>query len=167
MFEGISQLAPGSVARFAGGRFETWRYWDLDLGVEPRTDLSAGDAEMDLGELLESAVRLRLRADVPVAAYLSGGLDSSLLSAIAQSQLGGTLSTYSVSFADRSFDERGFQLEVARALATDHRSIQVSSREIGEHLFLSTRTVDTHLARVYRKLGIAGRADLAAALDPD
>src|SRR5437867_2808447 len=134
MFEGISQLAPGSVARFADGRLETRRYWDLDLGVEPRADLSEDEAEAELGELLESAVRLRLRADVPVAAYLSGGLDSSLLSAIAQSQLGGTLSTYSVAFADRSFDERGYQQEVARALATDHRSVQITSRAIGELL---------------------------------
>ena len=134
MFEGISQLAPGSVARFADGRLETWRYWDVDLGVEPRTDLTAGDAEDDLGDLLESAVRLRLRADVPVGAYLSGGLDSSLLSAIAQSQLGGTLSTYSVAFADRDFDERTYQQEVAGALATRHRSVLVTSREIGELL---------------------------------
>ena len=134
MFEGISQLAPGSIARFADGRLETRRYWDLDLGVEPRADLSEDAAEAELGELLESAVRLRLRADVPVAAYLSGGLDSSLLSAIAQSQLGGTLSTYSVAFADRSFDERGYQQEVARALATDHRSVQITSRAIGELL---------------------------------
>src|SRR5437879_6798575 len=73
-FEGVSQLAPGSVARWSDGRLETWRYWDPDLGVEPRAQLDAADAEAELGALLEDAVRLRLRADVPVAAYLSGGL---------------------------------------------------------------------------------------------
>ena len=134
LFDGISQLPPGSVACYAEGRLEIRRYWDVDLGVDPRTGLSAEAAEEELGHLLESAVRLRLRADVPVAAYLSGGIDSSVLSAISQTQLGGRLSTYSVAFADRSFDERGYQQEVARALATDHRSVTVTSREIGELL---------------------------------
>jgi len=71
---------------------------------------------------------------VPVAAYLSGGLDSSLLCGIAQSQLGGTLATYSVAFADRDFDERTYQDEVARALATRHRSAIVTSAAIGDLL---------------------------------
>jgi asparagine synthase (glutamine-hydrolysing) len=133
-FEGISQLAPGSVARFANGRLETWRYWDPDLGVEPRKDLDAARAQEELGALLEDAVRLRLRADVPVAAYLSGGLDSSLLCSIAQSQLGGTLATFSVRFDDPAFDESRFQDEMARRLATRHSALLLRGPEIGELL---------------------------------
>lgn len=134
MFDGVSQLAAGSVARCSAETFETWRYWEPDLGVEPRAGLDPATAEEELGALLESAVRLRLRADVPVAAYLSGGLDSSVLSAIAQAQLGGTLTTFSVGFSDRSFDESSFQDDVARRLATSHHSVLVSDREIGELL---------------------------------
>jgi asparagine synthase (glutamine-hydrolysing) len=100
-----------------------------------------------LGALLEDAVRLRLRADVPVAAYLSGGLDSSLLCSIAQSQLGGTLSTFSVGFADSSFDERAFQDQVAGRLATRHRSVLVSCREIGELLPAVARHAEQILLR--------------------
>ena len=134
IFAGISQLPPGCVARWDSGRLSVTRYWDVDLGVDPRADLSEASAAQELGEILESAVRLRLRADVPVAAYLSGGLDSSLLCGIAQSQLGGTLATYSVAFADRDFDERTYQDEVARALATRHRSAIVTSAAIGDLL---------------------------------
>jgi len=146
-FEGISQLPPASVGRWWKGRLETWRYWDLDLGVEPRAELDAARAQEELGALLEDAVRLRLRADVPVAAFLSGGLDSSLLCGIAQSQLGGTLRTFSVAFADPSFDERAFQDEVATRLATRHRSVVVSSREIGELLPAVARHAEQVLLR--------------------
>jgi len=147
VFEGVSQLAPGSVARWSDGRLETWRYWDPDFGVEPRAEVDAARAEEELGALLVDAVRLRLRADVPVAAYLSGGLDSSLLCSIAQSQLGGTLNTFSVGFADPGFDERAFQDEVARRLATRHRSILVSSRDIGELLPAVVRQAEQVLLR--------------------
>jgi len=146
-FEGVSQLAPGSVGRWSSGRFESWRYWDADLGVEPRAGLQAARAEEELGALLEDAVRLRLRADVPVAAYLSGGLDSSLLSAIAQSQLGGTLATFSVGFDDRNFDERAFQGEMAGRLATRHHSVLIGSREIGELLPAVVRHAEQILVR--------------------
>src|SRR5207244_11629713 len=77
-FEGVSQLAPGSVARWSDGRLETWRYWDPDLGVEPRAQLDAADAQAELAALPDDAVRLRLRADVPVAPCLSRGPASSL-----------------------------------------------------------------------------------------
>jgi asparagine synthase (glutamine-hydrolysing) len=88
----------------------------------------------EVGELLEDAVRLRLRADVPVAAYLSGGLDSSVVCAIAQRQLGGTLSTFSVRFPQGAYDERQYQDDVASQLGTRHVSAEVAEREIGELL---------------------------------
>ena len=75
-----------------------------------------------------------LRADVPVAAYLSGGLDSSIVCAIAQRALGGTLSTFSVRFPQGAYDERPYQDEVASRLATRHVAAEVGEREIGELL---------------------------------
>jgi len=146
-FDGIAQLAPGSVARWASGRLDSWRYWDVDLGSEARSECDASRAEEELGAVLEDAVRLRLRADVPVAAYLSGGLDSSLLCAIAQSQLGGTLMTFSIGFDDPGFDERGFQDEMARRLATRHRSVLITGREIGEALPEVVRQAEQILLR--------------------
>jgi len=136
--EGVCALPAGSVARFADGRLEVKRWWDLDLD-DARVEPCAGPmdervAVERVGEVLEDAVRLRLRADVPVAAYLSGGLDSSILCAIAQRQLGGTLSTFSIAFADPRFDERRFQEEVAGALATHHHAITATGELSGELL---------------------------------
>jgi asparagine synthase (glutamine-hydrolysing) len=135
------------VARWSNGRLETRRYWDPDLGVTPRAGLEVAAAEEELGALLEDAVRLRLRADVPVAAYLSGGLDSSLLCGIAQSQLGGSLTTFSVGFAEGNFDERAFQDDVAGRLATRHHSVLVTSREIGALLPAVVRQAEQILLR--------------------
>jgi asparagine synthase (glutamine-hydrolysing) len=132
-FGGVQALPPATVARLADGRLETWRYWELDLG-DPDPELAGPRAAEALGTLLTDAVRLRLRADVPVAAYLSGGLDSSLVCALAQEELGGTLSTFSVSFDDARFDERCYQEEVAAALRTHHRAVLMEDSEIGELL---------------------------------
>jgi asparagine synthase (glutamine-hydrolysing) len=129
-FEGVSLLPPAHVARWRDGALTLQRYWDLDFGVTP----DAADAPRlleELGEVLDRAVRLRLRADVPVAAYLSGGLDSSLLCALAQRQLGGTLRTFSVGFAHARFDERTHQATVAEQLRTEHRVVEMRDGDIG------------------------------------
>ena len=133
MFEGVRALPPGSVARLAGGgALEVERYWQFDCDDE-RVDPSMTEARAldELEGLLEDAIRLRLRADVPVAAYLSGGLDSSLLCALAQRQLGGTLQTFSIAFEKAQYDERAFQASVADALGTTHRSVLMADGDIG------------------------------------
>jgi asparagine synthase (glutamine-hydrolysing) len=131
--EGVCALPPATVARFSEGRLELRRWWALDLG-QPPEPFSEDEAVERVGALLEDAVRLRLRADVPVAAYLSGGIDSSVICAIAQRQLGGTLSTFSVGFEDRAYDERPFQEEVATALRTRHHVVVATSEAVGELL---------------------------------
>jgi asparagine synthase (glutamine-hydrolysing) len=134
-FAGIRQIPPGTVARYRDGKLTIERYWTLPLGddaVDWRLD--EGAALEALGTVLEDAVRLRLRADVPVASYLSGGIDSSLISAIAQKQLGGTLHTFSVAFEDPRYDESKFQHQVADDLHTQHKSIRIGDRDIGDLL---------------------------------
>ncbi len=101
----------------------------------------------ELEALLEDAIRLRLRADVPVAAYLSGGLDSSLLCALAQRQLGGTLQTFSVAFEKARYDERAFQTSVADALGTKHRSVLMTDGDIGALLPSVIEHAETVLLR--------------------
>ena len=130
---GVQQLEPGHVARVEGGRVtQRRRYWELDLSDE-RVDrsLTFASAMEQVDAVLNDALSLRLRADVPVAAYLSGGLDSSLLCALAQQKLGGTLQTFSVAFEQARFDERTFQQEVAQALGTEHHVTQVGDADIG------------------------------------
>ena len=83
-------------------------------------------------ELLRDSVRLRLRADVPVGAYLSGGLDSSLITALAQQETDDELRTFSVAFRDPRYDERAHQEEVARAIGTRHHVVEIGPADIAD-----------------------------------
>ena len=135
-FAGVKALPAGHVASLERGKDLSLRcYWSPDLSDE-RVDRGMTEARAveEVAALLEDAVRLRLRADVPVAAYLSGGIDSSLICALAQKQLAGTLQTFSVTFAHQRYDERAFQKEVAEALSTEHHSVHVADDDIGELL---------------------------------
>jgi asparagine synthase (glutamine-hydrolysing) len=86
----------------------------------------------ELEDLLIDAAQIRLRADVPVGAYLSGGLDSSLITALVQHHTHNRLETFSISFEDPAFDESPYQLRMAEYLGTHHHICRVSHRQIGE-----------------------------------
>jgi asparagine synthase (glutamine-hydrolysing) len=136
-FEGVHALPPATVARFKDGELRRETYWTLDLSDEACADSPESltpELQDEVEALLVDAVRLRLRADVPVAAYLSGGLDSSLICGITQEELGGTLRTFSVAFANTSYDEREYQQEVTAALATAHKMVEVDEANIGSLL---------------------------------
>jgi asparagine synthase (glutamine-hydrolysing) len=123
-FLGVSQLPPGGVLVWERGEIVSNRRW-----WEPRYGAS-GEPEADLEELLRDSVRLRLRADVPVGAYLSGGLDSSLITALAQQETDHNLRTFSVAFADPRYDERAHQEEVAEAIGTRHHVLEIGPADI-------------------------------------
>jgi asparagine synthase (glutamine-hydrolysing) len=140
-FAGVRQLGAGGVLVWEDGSIVgERRWWTPALG-------STGEPAGDLAELLRDSVRLRLRADVPVGAYLSGGLDSSLLSALAQERVAGSLRTFSVTFKDARYDERSEQLRVAEALGTAHHVVEVGSAEIAEAFPDAIRHAETPLIR--------------------
>ncbi|MDQ3850001.1 MAG: asparagine synthase (glutamine-hydrolyzing), partial [Actinomycetota bacterium] len=123
-FRGVHQLRPGHVLVWEEGRIVEHRaWWQPDYA--PR-----GTAPPPLEALLRDSVRLRLRADVPVGTYLSGGLDSSLVTALAQEASDHRLRSFSVAFRDRRYDERIHQELVATTLGTLHHVVEVGSAEI-------------------------------------
>ena len=131
-FMGISELPPAHyVIVGPRGMGPATRWWDIDF--TPDVESSEDELIDQVEELLVDAVRLRLRADVPVATYLSGGLDSSAIAAIAAGQLSeDTLFAFGVGFSDERFDESDSQNEIARQLGTVfHRTI-VDAAAIGE-----------------------------------
>ena len=87
----------------------------------------------ELNELLHDAVKIRLRADVPVGAYLSGGLDSSVTTAFINDINPEILNTFSIGFKDKAFDETGYQLEAAKFFNTNHTAFTCTSEEIAEN----------------------------------
>ena len=115
------------------GRITLERYWQMAFpegGGQPTRSTQEYAAE--LRDLLIDAAQIRLRADVPVGAYLSGGLDSSTVTAIVRSQTTNPLETFSIAFTDGDYDESGFQTTMAEALGTDHHVVRATHADIGE-----------------------------------
>jgi len=127
--EGASEVPPGHWAEVrADGSVRSGRWWDLRFEEGPRQ--SVDDAAAELLTLLEDATRLRLRADVPVGVYLSGGLDSSATAALARRLGVEDLRSFCVSFADARYDESEFQTEMAQRLGTRHTTITIDGPDI-------------------------------------
>ena len=134
-FEDVLSLLPGHVMVITNGVRRLHRYWDWEF---PDADSVANEgpkrSEVDyaaeLRELLIDAVRLQLRADVPVGAYLSGGLDSSIIASLVRNFSGAPLRTFSLTFEDAEFDESSHQREVVDYLGTSHTSINCTRADI-------------------------------------
>ena len=133
-FKGILQLQPGHVLIAERGSITTRAYWKLDYPWEDGPRILA-DPEDDLVEqlrnLLLDSTRIRLRSDVPVGAYLSGGVDSSAVTALMKQLAPGQLRTFSVAFESQEFDESQFQQQVARAIGCEHSCITMRTEDIG------------------------------------
>ncbi|MGE3956602.1 MAG: asparagine synthase (glutamine-hydrolyzing) [Vicinamibacterales bacterium] len=120
IFEGISKLEPAHALVCEHGQLSVRRYWDPLEHVDRHADLSDGDAEAALEGLLDTAVRQRQIADVPLGAFLSGGIDSSLIVALMQERSRTRVKTFTIRFEDPAFDEADHALAVARHLGTEH-----------------------------------------------
>ncbi len=131
IFEDIHELPPGHSLVLEDGQLRTWAYWRLTY--PPAGDFQeANDGGDALLGLLEDATRLRLRSDVPVGTYLSGGLDSSFTTALVRQACPAALRSFSVAFDDPEFDESAFQQDVARFLHTDHEALACRPEDIGQ-----------------------------------
>ncbi|HYO94836.1 MAG TPA: asparagine synthase (glutamine-hydrolyzing) [Polyangiaceae bacterium] len=131
-FRGIRELPPGHVLeRFADGTTRQRSWWQLSFREDPALAHASDEVLAErVRDLLEDSTRLRLRADVPVAAYLSGGLDSSAIVALAQRHATRGLKLFSVRFDDPLFDERKEQDAVAAALGLPIEAVEVSAADI-------------------------------------
>ncbi len=131
-FRGVHALAPGTMLIVeSDGRRRERRYWDWSFpestaGLRRDEESLAGE----LRELLIDATRLQLRADVPVGAYLSGGLDSAIVATLVRHYTGSPLRTFSLTFEDAEFDESAYQRELVLSLGTEHTSIRCTRADI-------------------------------------
>ena len=129
MFKGIQEIPPGHSMVVEDGQLRLWPYWRLDYSSVDDA-MSEADCAEGLLALLDDATRIRLRSDVAVGAYLSGGLDSSVITALIKRSSGDRLRTFSVAFEDPEFDESDYQRDVTSLLRTDHNVVRCSYQDI-------------------------------------
>jgi asparagine synthase (glutamine-hydrolysing) len=124
IFTGINKLPPGHYLRFREGRVETKQYWDFSFEQdEPRRE---EDYLEELQALLDEAVRVRLIADVPLGAFLSGGIDSSTIVGLMSRHMDQPVKTFSIGFHEDSYNELQFARLTAERFGTEHHEFFVT-----------------------------------------
>ncbi len=151
VFEGVCQVEPGHLMVLdllaPALRPVSTAYWDWDFVEDPGARRSEADYAEELHALLADAVRLQLRADVPVGAYLSGGLDSSVIAALVAGLGAGSIRTFSLGFENREFDERPQQQVMVDALGSEHSGILVSGTDIAAGFARAVRHAESPILR--------------------
>ncbi|MEQ9248144.1 MAG: asparagine synthase (glutamine-hydrolyzing), partial [Nitratireductor sp.] len=134
VFRGIRQLEPGHIVSLkADGATRHTVYWDAravaEAGQGDLSELAEQDAVEELDVLLRDAVKRRLVADVPLGAFLSGGIDSSTVVALMQAQSTHQVKTFSIGFRESDYDEAGYAKAIAGHLGTDHTELYVDAAQ--------------------------------------
>ena len=129
IFKDIYCLPPANYMLVRNGQLNIQPYWELDFATEESVR-TPQDYLDEFEHLLIDSTLIRLRADVPVGAYLSGGLDSSTTTAIIRKYAPNKLDTFSIAFSDPDFDESEFQQRMAGILGTQHRVIYCQHSDI-------------------------------------
>ncbi len=124
IFRGVKKLPPGHFAVWEDGRLKVEPYWTPDFNRE--VALPEAEYVERLRELLTSSVALRMQSDVPLGAFLSGGVDSSLIVALMQRQTQERVKTFTISFPVKEYDESRHAAQVAEHLGTDHQAFTVT-----------------------------------------
>ena len=131
VFRNVHEIPPGSYCRVNPQGLHVSSYWDFRFPDRDEYNSLPREIVLDnLRTLMIQAVRLRLRADVPVGTYLSGGLDSSITTLLARKELPAGLHTFSLRFDDPSYDEGSMQDLISREYKTEHHTIRIGSCDI-------------------------------------
>jgi asparagine synthase (glutamine-hydrolysing) len=132
-YRNVQRLLPGHYLQICGSGHELRRWWNL-AEWDDAAPLTGGELEHEIEAIFDDAVRLRMRSDVPVASFLSGGLDSSLVTITAQSQSSIPMRTFTLAFEHTEFDEAPYARAVAECAGSDHRELIASPRDALERL---------------------------------
>ena len=124
IYAASNKIPPGHFAVFSESGYRVRNYWKVDWAGE--TDIGEQEANGRLQSLMRDSIRLRLRSDVPLGAFLSGGVDSSLIVALAQEQLDRPIHTFSIGFREADFDESQYAKQVAAWTRSEHHEYQVT-----------------------------------------
>lgn len=133
LFQDIKSLLPGHCMTVSGGVATTRQYWS-PIASTPQPKRSLHDSVDQLDTLLTDAVKMQMMSDVPLGTFCSGGIDSSLVTAICAREAGRPIDTYSVGFHEPEYDETGYARMVSRQYATSHHELRLTKAEFAERL---------------------------------
>lgn len=148
IIRGVRKLRPGHLLTASAGAVRQRAYWELRLARSEQDPLPGSEADQihAFREVLQRSVAREMVSDVPVGVLLSGGIDSSTLAAFMTKATHEPVQSFSVSFAERSFDESRFARRVAAHLGTVHHELRVTPRDLFETLPTITAVVDEPFA---------------------
>ena len=133
IFDKVYKLEPGAVYKFQKGKKTTWKYWDVAKVYKEKKDTFKGtfeEAKEELKNKLSNSIEMRMIADVPLGTFLSGGYDSSLMTAMAQSKSTNPVKTFSIGFEDKKYNEAIYAKEVAEYLGTEHTEMYITEEDM-------------------------------------
>lgn len=138
LVQGVESLPPGHTLLWENGRLDTEQYWNLAQSAPPEAGASKTQIYEEVQHWLLEAVKSQLIADVPLGVFLSGGIDSSAIAALAQQSSARPIRTFSIIFEEAEYDERRFAQAAARHIGSDHSELlltgELVQREIGRAL---------------------------------
>lgn len=133
IYQNVYKVEPGAVLRFHQGGISTWKYWDIkEVYHRAQTERIEDykEAKEQLKTLLKQSVKMRMIADVPLGSFLSGGYDSSLVTAIAQECSESPVKTFSIGFHEEKYNEAKYARAVAEHLGTDHTELYIDEQDM-------------------------------------
>jgi asparagine synthase (glutamine-hydrolysing) len=134
IFKNVFEVSPGEMLIIKHSDIKKEKYWDWVYSEDGSyLTQSVDELAEQLRDLLVDAIKIRLRADVPVGAYLSGGLDSSVITTLIKNFTTNELRTFSIGFSEKEFDETRYQKELIKYLGADHSSILCTNKDIAKN----------------------------------
>jgi len=129
IFQEIRKLPPGHLLTYENNAIQTWQYWDLPCPGD-RLKTRGEEIAGELRRVLEAATRRRLVSEVPLGAMLSGGIDSSIVTALMARNMSQPAKTFNIGFNENSFDESSYARRVAKHVGTDHHEEIMTPRTV-------------------------------------
>lgn len=129
IYQQIKKFPSGSYFKIKNKELCISHYWKIEDKIQPKTENDLDTAKQTLNDLIESSVKYRMVSDVPFGTFLSGGIDSSLVTAVAQKLSNTPINTFSIGFKESKYNEAGFAKNVAKHLKTEHHEFIVSEKE--------------------------------------
>lgn len=133
IYRRVYKLEPGAVLQFSQGEVKTWKYWDVKKVYHEAVQNPIRhyeDAKEELKETLKKSVKARMIADVPLGSFLSGGYDSSLVTAMAQECSDSPVKTFSIGFHEEKYNEAKYAKAVAEYLGTNHTELYIDEKDM-------------------------------------